>query len=71
MVVVIRVGAGLIWRMGEDPPAGFLCWTALTGCIAALEKQMKLVECRECDPGEIEHQEDRRPASHPGQPVGS
>jgi hypothetical protein len=71
MVVVIRIGAGLIRRMGENHPAGFCRGTALARLSAALEKQMKLVECRECDPGEIEHQKEWRAASHPRQPVGS
>ena len=71
MMVVVRVGARLIRGMGEDPPAGFFCGTALARHSAPLEMQMKLVECRRCDPREIERQEDRRPVSHPGQPAGS
>jgi hypothetical protein len=71
MVVVVRVGARLFRRMGKNPPAGFLCGTALARRSAALEKQMKLVECWRCDPGEIEHQEHRCTVSHPCHPVGS
>jgi hypothetical protein len=71
MVVVIRVGAGLIRRMGENPPAGFCRRTALARLSAALEAEVKLVERWNGDPREIEHQQDRRSAACPRRAHGS
>jgi hypothetical protein len=55
MMMVVRVGAGLIRRMGEDPPTGLLCRAELARPSAALEKLVKLVEYRRRDQREIEH----------------
>lgn len=71
MVVVIRVGAGLIRRMRENPPACFCRGTALARLSAALEAEVKLVERWKRDPREIEHQQDRRPAAYPCRAHGS
>ena len=65
MMMVVRVGAGLIRRMGEDPPTGFFYGADLERASVALEK---LVEYWRHDQREIEHQEQGCPAAHARRP---
>ena len=64
MMMVVRVGAGLIRRMGEGPPAGIVRGAGMAGRPVALEMLLELVERRRDDPRQIEHQEQRRSTSH-------
>jgi hypothetical protein len=57
MVMVVGVGAGLIHRMGEDPPAGLTRGAFLARSWTVLEKLVKLVEGRRREQGEIQHHE--------------
>ena len=71
MMMVVRVGAGLIRRMGEDPPTGFFYGADMERASAALEKLVELVELVEYwrhDQREIEHQEQGCPAAHARRP---
>ena len=70
MMMVVRVGARLIWRMGKDPPARIVCGARLARPCLSLEILMKLVECWRHQPREIEHQEQRCAASHETRPAG-
>jgi hypothetical protein len=57
MVMVVRVGARLIRRMGEDLPTGFSRGAGLARSCAVLEKLVELVESWRHGQGEIEHHE--------------
>ena len=70
MMMVVRVGAGLIRRMGKDPPVGPGRGTRLVGPCVALAAQVELVECGRDDPREVEQQEQRRPVLDAGRPAG-
>lgn len=67
MMMVVRVGARLIRRMGKDPPTGFFCGAGLARPSAAIEKRVK--QWRH-DQGEIEHQEERCSVSYGGRSAG-
>jgi hypothetical protein len=67
MAVGVRVGARLIRRMGEDHPAGIVHGAGLARPPVILEM---VVEGWRDEPCEIQHQEQRCFASHPGRPAG-
>ena len=70
MMMVVRVGARLIRRMGKNPPARIVCGARLARPCLSFEILMKLVECWRHHPREIEHQEQRCAASHATRPAG-
>ena len=63
MVVMVRVGAGLIGRMGEDPPVGIRRGTGVLRPRLALRMEVELVQRRGRDPCQIQQQEQRRCAA--------
>jgi hypothetical protein len=70
MMMVVGVGARLVRRMGNDPPARFFRGAGLARLCLMFAILVDLVECRRDDPGEVEHQEERCSVSHPRRPSG-
>jgi hypothetical protein len=70
MMMVVRVGARLVRQMGEDPPVGIVCGAGLARSYVSMEILMKLVQRLRNHPREIEHQQQRRSASHQTRPAG-
>lgn len=71
MMVVVRVGARLIWQMREDSPSGIVRGAGLAQPCVFPWSLVKLVEYWRHDPGEIQHQEQRGSLSSPTRPAGS
>jgi hypothetical protein len=71
VMMVIRVGAGLIRRMGEDPPVGLCCGTGPARPAFAFEAHVELMECRRHQPREIEREEQSCPVLDTGRSAGS
>jgi hypothetical protein len=71
VMVMVRVRARLVRRMGEDPPARIVSGTRLARSSVPPEILVKLVKHWRHDPGEIEHQEQGCSASQPARPARS
>ena len=69
VMVMVRVGAGLIRQIEEDPPAGILSGARLARRCVTPQNLMKLVESWRSDPGQIEHQQQSCTVSHAARPA--